>query len=99
MSHFKARNSNYPSFDRLPSEIPNSYKMVHMNSFNFQENSKLNVKPASKLDSISSATVARQRWLFFTCTSPFLSHSRTTSHNELPRRLLSGGTNDLFSVK
>ena len=27
MSHFKARNSSYPSFDRLPSEIPNSYKM------------------------------------------------------------------------
>ena len=101
MSHFKARNSNYPSFNRLPSEIPNSYKMVHMNSFNFQENSNLNVKPASKLDSISSATVARQRWLFFTCTSPFLSHSRarTTSHNELPPRLLSRGTNDLFSLK
>ena len=43
MSHFKARNSNYPSFDRLSSDFPNGYKMVHMNSFNVQENSNLYV--------------------------------------------------------
>ena len=80
MSHFKARNSNYPSFDRLSSEILNGYKMVHMNSFNFQENSNLYVSPAIKLDFISSAAVEQQGWLILTCTSPFVSHSRATSY-------------------
>ena len=80
MSHFKARNSNYPSFDRLSSDFPNGYKMVHMNSFNFQENSNLYVYPAIKLDFISSAAVEQQRWLILTCTSPFVSHSCSTSH-------------------
>ena len=57
-----------------------------MNSFNFQENSKLYR---------ASSIPFRVRL----SRDTFLSHSRTTSHIELPRRLLSGGLNDFFFCK
>ena len=71
MSHFKARNSNYPSFDRLSSDFPNGYKMHGAyEQFQLSGEFELVCLAASKLDSISSASVAQQGWLFFTCISP-----------------------------
>ena len=57
-----------------------------MNSFNVQENSNLYR---------ASSTPFRVRLSRGTS----LSHSRTDSQNELPRRLLSGGPNDFFFCK
>ena len=57
-----------------------------MNSFNVQEISNLYRE---------SSTPFRVRL----SRDTFLSHSRTTSHNEHPRSLLSGGPNDFFFCK
>ena len=93
MSHFKARNSNYPSFDRLSSQWLQDGGYEQFQRSGEFELVCLDCEQARLHFEFDC------RWLFLTPTSPFVSHSRATSHNELPRRLLSGGPNDFFSVK